>query len=259
MRLTPTRLMASAAAAAGAMLLVIGGGRAISQQRQAAPPALESLTGADTYAYYCAPCHGRTGHGDGPVAASLKTPLPDLSTLAARNNGVFARDRVRAAIVNTERPITAHGTGEMPVWGPIFRAFDPSDARVDVRIDNVVAFVETLQTPVIVSPSTGRELFATYCASCHGRNGRGDGPIAGELRHDVPDLTRFAARNRGVFPSARLEQIIDGRGVPAHGTRDMPVWGDAFARVPGGDATVARARIEAITRFLESIQERTGE
>jgi len=258
-KLTFTRTAALAAVAAGAVLLALAAGRADPQQRQTPSLTIESMTGADTYAYYCASCHGRTGLGDGPVAASVKTPMPDLSTITVRNKGTFPRDRVRAAVVNTERPITAHGTGDMPVWGPIFHALDPNDARVAVRLDNVVTFIETLQNPVTVTPATGRELFATYCASCHGPNGRGGGPVADQLRHDTPDLTRFAARNGGVFPSARLEQIIDGRGIPAHGTREMPVWGDAFSRMRGADRDTVRARVEAITRFIESIQERAGE
>src|ERR1700760_4292549 len=74
----------------------------------------------------------------------------------------------------------------------------------------------------------GRTLYLTYCASCHGVGGRGDGPAAEELRHRPADLTQFANRNGGVFNAARIEHIVDGRTVKAHGTLEMPVWGDAF-------------------------------
>jgi mono/diheme cytochrome c family protein len=104
----------------------------------------------------------------------------------------------------------------------------------------------------------GRALFATHCASCHGPNGRGGGPVAPELRHEVPDLTRFAMRNGGMFPSVRVQRIIDGTEVPTHGTREMPVWGDVFKRMRGASDAEVQRRIEAITRFLESIQERAG-
>jgi len=223
-------------------------------------PALESLTGRDTYAYYCAGCHGASAHGDGVVARSLATPVPDLTSIAQRNGGMFPRERIRAAIVNTERPITAHGTGEMPVWGQILRALDRTDTKAAVRIDNVVAYIETLQEPPVVSVAAGRQIFMTYCASCHGPEGHGGGPVAAQLRHDVPDLTQFAARNGNVFPSVRIQQIIDGRGIASHGTREMPVWGNAFQSAPGHpDPRGVTARISAVTVFLESIQIRNGE
>jgi hypothetical protein len=72
-----------------------------------------------------------------------------------------------------------------------------------------------------------------------------------------PSLTSFAVRNGGVFPSERLKRIIDGRDVPAHGNSEMPVWGDAFRRTREGlSGDAATARIEAIVRYLETIQER---
>src|ERR1700681_402937 len=75
---------------------------------------------------------------------------------------------------------------------------------------------------------SGRDLFTTYCASCHGVTGRGNGPAAEELRHRPADLTQFAKHNGGVFNDARIHSIIDGRAVKAHETLEMPVWGGAF-------------------------------
>jgi len=80
---------------------------------------------------------------------------------------------------------------------------------------------------------------------------------AGQLRRVPPDLTTFATRNGGVFPSERVRQVIDGTGIAAHGDREMPVWGDVFK--PHGDRSsqdATRQRIEAIIKFLESIQRR---
>jgi hypothetical protein len=75
-----------------------------------------------------------------------------------------------------------------------------------------------------------------------------------------PDLTRYTEMNHGVFPSERLYRIIDGREVPSHGDRDMPVWGDAFRSTPDGrTAEQARARIEAIVGYLRAIQRRDAE
>jgi mono/diheme cytochrome c family protein len=111
-----------------------------------------------------------------------------------------------------------------------------------------------------IPPGSGEALYLTYCASCHGTSGRGDGPVADLLRVRPANLTRFATQNGGVFPTAKLQRVIDGRDVGSHGNPDMPVWGDAFRISRGGlsEAGVT-ARIDAIVRFLESIQERTAE
>lgn len=111
------------------------------------------------------------------------------------------------------------------------------------------------QTP----PAEGRDLFITHCASCHGTTGRGDGPVSASLRAKPADLTQFAIKNGGVFPTARVQRIIDGRDVVAHGTREMPVWGSAFKRSKEGlDDPAVKSRIDAIVRFLESLQERAS-
>jgi mono/diheme cytochrome c family protein len=109
------------------------------------PPLVgESMYGPDLFDLYCATCHGRDGKGAGPVAQSLKTPPSDLTLLARRNGGLFPRGRVKAAIAGgTATP--SHGSVDMPVWGPIFRGLDPSDARVEVRINNLVSHVASIQ------------------------------------------------------------------------------------------------------------------
>ncbi len=144
----------------------------------------------------------------------------------------------------------------MPIWGQMFRAFE-SDARVKERIVNLVAYIESLQLPSTGTDDTGSRLFRTYCASCHGATGRGDGPMAMQLRRMPPDLTQFTSRNGGVFPSEQVYRIVDGREVMSHGDREMPIWGDAFRMVSGGPgAGVVKARIDAIVRYLAGIQER---
>jgi mono/diheme cytochrome c family protein len=152
----------------------------------------------------------------------------------------------------------------MPVWGRTFRGLDSSDARIKVRLDNLVAYVESLQLPVDqvppaarTEPTSGAQLFRAYCASCHGENAGGSGPISAQLRNAVPDLTTFSARNGGVFPAERVRQIIEGRGPAAHGDRSMPVWGDVFRRQTA-DADGAM-RIDSIVAFLRSIQRRPAE
>ena len=101
----------------------------------------------------------------------------------------------------------------------------------------------------------GRELFSSYCASCHGVTGVGNGPAAASMRRMPPDITGLALANGGLFPAERIGRIIDGRDVESHGDRDMPVWGDAFKAVRGGGSEEAvRARIASILKYLASIQ-----
>ena len=105
---------------------------------------------------------------------------------------------------------------------------------------------------------SGRALFATYCASCHGVSGRGNGPAAEELRRRPADLTQLAKQNGGIFNGARIHNIVDGRAVKAHGTMEMPVWGDAFKWREGLPEAGITVRIDALVRYLESIQERAS-
>jgi mono/diheme cytochrome c family protein len=144
----------------------------------------------------------------------------------------------------------------MPTWGPLFRMFE-SDVRTRVRIDNLVSHIETLQVRSSQPVDVGKNLFRVYCAACHGADGRGAGPMASELRRLPPNLASYAVGNGGVFPSERVRSIIDGRLVGSHGTSEMPVWGDAFKRTREGlSEEAAKARIDAIVKYLEAIQER---
>ena len=131
--------------------LFLAGGAALVAVAQTTGPrnpplVIRSLAGHDLFAFYCATCHGRKGTGDGPVAAALKSPPPDLTLLARSNGGTFPRQRVEAFVTNAGDVLTpAHGSSDMPVWGPIFRGLDRSDALVKVRIANVVTYIESIQ------------------------------------------------------------------------------------------------------------------
>jgi len=241
---------------AGAIVVLAATAGAQAPRTGLPPLVPESLIGSVSFDLYCASCHGRSGRGDGPTAPALKTKPADLTALARSNRGVFPRERVMAFIEGSERA-ASHGSPEMPVWGPTLRALDASDARVTVRLQNLVAFVESIQqVPVAaaVAPAAdGAALFRSYCANCHGAEGRGDGAMAGQLRRQPPNLTTCAMRNGGVFPAERVRQVVDGTGIAAHGDRDMPVWGAVFKRSTSGDTA---ARIDAIVRFLEGLQQR---
>jgi len=107
---------------------------------------ISSTLGRDLFEFYCASCHGRDGKGGGPGAAALKVPPPDLTTIARRNGGVFPRSRIEAFVTGDEdRLPPAHGSKEMPIWGPIFRALDPNDRMNRVRIANIVEYIESIQ------------------------------------------------------------------------------------------------------------------
>lgn len=114
--------------------------------RKAPDLVLRSVAGRDLFEFYCASCHGRTGRGDGYVASALKTPPPDLTTLTQRNRGTFPAERVTDVIRGGTRASTpAHGSSDMPVWGPIFKGLDNRNEVNDERIRNLVKYIESIQ------------------------------------------------------------------------------------------------------------------
>jgi mono/diheme cytochrome c family protein len=121
-----------------------------------------------------------------------------------------------------------------------------------------------LTVPLAVLPQQkaptfdGAALYRAHCASCHGRSGRGDGPVGEFLKVPPADLTQIANHAHGAFPSAQVSRIIDGRQlVRAHGDSKMPVWGDAFSQsLTHEDEATVRQKIDALVNYLRSIQER---
>lgn len=104
----------------------------------------------------------------------------------------------------------------------------------------------------------GASLYRTYCASCHGVSGRGNGPMLEFLRIPPTNLTHLAARQGGSFDKEAVARAIDGRTrIGSHGSSEMPIWGDAFSSSLARDGdSVLRERVRAIVRHLESLQER---
>ncbi len=105
----------------------------------------------------------------------------------------------------------------------------------------------------------GAPLYRTYCASCHGLSGRGNGPMAEFLRVPPTDLTQLTRQHGGTFNDDEVARAIDGRSrIGSHGPSDMPVWGDAFSSslARGGSELAYRDRVRAIVRHLASLQER---
>ena len=103
--------------------------------------------------------------------------------------------------------------------------------------------------------AAGAAAFKTYCASCHGESGAGDGPAAAALRSPPPDLRLLARNNDGVFPEKVLETVIDGRNtIRAHGNFEMPVWGRELSQA-SGEADAGK-RVAAVVRYLRGIQQK---
>jgi mono/diheme cytochrome c family protein len=100
----------------------------------------------------------------------------------------------------------------------------------------------------------GADSFNQYCAVCHGKDGRGGGPAADALKKRPADLTQIARRNNGKFNDLIVQNVINGNDVlVAHGSRDMPVWGELFKSV-SGDASTRRLRVYSLVKYIEEMQ-----
>jgi mono/diheme cytochrome c family protein len=128
---------------------------------------------------------------------------------------------------------------------------------VAALVIGVAVFAETPNRDERIIMS-GQQDYVVYCASCHGLSGKGDGPVAPALVDPLTDLTTISQRRSGAFPEALMVEIIDARRrIRAHGTKDMPVWGRRFVAEVGaapGTDVVVRSRIQAIVKYLKSIQ-----
>jgi mono/diheme cytochrome c family protein len=138
-----TRLMLNAA------VLLLAAGFAAGQdkppaQKATAEPPLDAASGRQTYVTYCASCHGENLKGTGPAASALKTPPADLTMLAKRHDGKFPYEYV-AGVVRFGKPISAHGSPDMPVWGPIFSQVDFHEVAIRQRVRNLCEFLASQQ------------------------------------------------------------------------------------------------------------------
>jgi len=111
-----------------------------------------------------------------------------------------------------------------------------------------------LMAPLLASGSEVAERFGNDCATCHGPDGRGNGPVAAVLKITPTDLSQLT--RDGSSPYARVYRAIDGRDLPlAHGTREMPIWGDRYKRALGalGEKDL-HERIDALVKYVETLQ-----
>jgi mono/diheme cytochrome c family protein len=104
--------------------------------------------------------------------------------------------------------------------------------------------------------SSGAEMYHMYCAVCHGLDGKGGGPAAPALKQALPDLTLLSKKNGGKYPNFRVSNAIQGdASITAHGSRDMPMWGDVF-RGMKRDEAVVKLRVYNLTQYIQSMQQK---
>jgi mono/diheme cytochrome c family protein len=117
-------------------------------------------------------------------------------------------------------------------------------------------FLQVKQVPVQpTSPTSGKQMFTQYCAACHGVDGKGNGPAATALKQKPVDLTLLSKDNGGKYPEDHVVSVLRfGSEMPAHGSKDMPIWGPVLRSLNHGSEIEEQQRISNITRYLKTIQ-----
>ncbi len=107
------------------------------------------------------------------------------------------------------------------------------------------------------SPASGPEMFRSYCAACHGLDAKGTGPAAPALTKAPADLTLLARKHGGKYPAADVEYFITGETVKeAHGSRDMPIWGDVFRGLGANQGTITQLRVKNLSDYIGTLQQK---
>jgi mono/diheme cytochrome c family protein len=105
------------------------------------------------------------------------------------------------------------------------------------------------------SPASGKAMFNSYCAVCHGTDGKGGGPAASALKTPPSDLTQLSKSNGGKYPSLKVASVIRGTSeLSAHGSKDMPVWGPLFWGISKGHESEVQQRVANLTEYIETLQ-----
>ena len=119
---------------------------ASAQNRSQREQPIRPVDGASIFRHYCAACHGLDGRGNGPVSEALKRKVPDLTRLSLRNHSAFPAIHVRTVIMfGADDLLPAHGSKEMPIWGPIFHEIEFDQDLGNVRLENVTEYLESIQ------------------------------------------------------------------------------------------------------------------
>ena len=133
---------------------------------------------------------------------------------------------------------------------------------VAVLVASAVLVMAQGQTPVVkhvpikpTNAASGQEMFRSYCAVCHGEDAKGNGPAAVAMKVPPVDLTTLAQKNGGKYPAMHVSSVVRGEAdLPAHGSKDMPVWGPLFFRLSQGHEAEVQQRIANLNQYIESIQ-----
>jgi mono/diheme cytochrome c family protein len=104
--------------------------------------------------------------------------------------------------------------------------------------------------------SDGKQMYTSYCAPCHGTEGRGHGPAAPALKVPPTDLTVLSKNNQGKFPDSHIATVLQfGSELPSHGSPEMPVWGPILGSMGRNSGGAERQqRISNLDRYLKTIQ-----
>jgi len=108
-----------------------------------------------------------------------------------------------------------------------------------------------------IAANSGKQMFEAYCAACHGKEGKGDGPVAAALKVPPADLTVLARQNKGKFPSIQVAKSITGEaGISAHGSKEMPIWGPVFMSLSHQHESEVHLRVANLTEYIKSLQQK---
>jgi mono/diheme cytochrome c family protein len=103
--------------------------------------------------------------------------------------------------------------------------------------------------------ASGLDMYVNYCAVCHGKDGKGNGPATPALKVPATDLTLLARTNGGKYPALHVSGVLRGDAdLPAHGNKDMPVWGPLFWRMSQGHEAEVQQRVANLNQYIESLQ-----
>ena len=156
-------------------------------------------------------------------------------------------------VLTMKTRIIRHFAGKRSIAGPAFLCiillgiFTVAGAKNQPTVD------ETLPSNYV---PTGKGMYKQYCASCHGAEARGDGPLASLLKVPPPNLTKLAQRHAGKFPYDYVATILEfGPGPSAHGSSDMPTWGPIFGYFDKQNQKAVQQRIKNLCNYLASLQE----
>ena len=121
----------------------------------------------------------------------------------------------------------------------------PAQASPDVR-----------HVPITNVPSnSGKEMFNSYCAVCHGTDGKGNGPAAAAMKTPPTNLTVLSKSDGGKYPAAHVAAVIRGQAnTPSHGSQDMPVWGPLFSSISQGHDSQVQQRVANLVTYIEGLQ-----